>query len=150
MQAVHRVSLSVRRGEIVTLVGANGAGKTTTLRAISGLMQPRAGEIHFEGERLDRLAPEQIVERGIVQVPEGRKLFPSAPPARLPEFVNCPRLAPGGAPLASEASTFGRRVIRAPAGYSASVPHITFPVDEAKAWPAFRNDINYMLFVRWL
>jgi branched-chain amino acid transport system ATP-binding protein len=77
VQAVHRVSLSVQRGEIVTLVGANGAGKTTTLRAISGLIQPRAGEIRFEGKRLDRLAPEQIVERGIVQVPEGRKLFPS-------------------------------------------------------------------------
>jgi branched-chain amino acid transport system ATP-binding protein len=77
VQAVHRVSLSVQRGEIVTLVGANGAGKTTTLRAISGLIQPRAGEIRFEGKRLDRLAPEQIVERGLVQVPEGRKLFPS-------------------------------------------------------------------------
>lgn len=77
LQVVRQVSLSVKRGEIVTLVGGNGAGKTTTLRAISGLLRPRGGEIRFEGYRLDGLSPDQIVERGVVQVPEGRKLFPT-------------------------------------------------------------------------
>jgi branched-chain amino acid transport system ATP-binding protein len=77
LQALHAASLTVAPGEIVTLVGANGSGKTTTLRAISGLLRPRAGHITFEGTRLDTLAPDRIVERGIVQVAEGRKLFPS-------------------------------------------------------------------------
>jgi branched-chain amino acid transport system ATP-binding protein len=77
LQALHAVSLTVAPGEIVTLVGANGSGKTTTLRAISGLLRPRAGHITFDGTRLDTLAADRILERGIVQVPEGRKLFPS-------------------------------------------------------------------------
>src|ERR1700687_1483144 len=66
------VSISIRRGEIVTLIGANGAGKRTTLRAISGLLQPVAGSICFAGEDLvaRRLSPAQITRRGIVQVPE--------------------------------------------------------------------------------
>ncbi len=75
--ALHGVSLGVKPGEIVTLVGANGAGKTTTLRTISGLLRPRAGRIVYDGARLDRLPPDRIVELGIVQVAEGRKLFPS-------------------------------------------------------------------------
>jgi branched-chain amino acid transport system ATP-binding protein len=75
--AVHDVSLRVDAGEIVSLVGANGAGKTTLLRAISGLLRPRAGTITFDGRRLDGAAPERIVELGVVQVPEGRKLFPT-------------------------------------------------------------------------
>ena len=77
LQALHRVSLTVESGEIVTLVGGNGAGKTTTLRTVSGLLRPRRGAIRFEGRRLDRLPPDRIVEVGVVQVPEGRKLFPS-------------------------------------------------------------------------
>ncbi len=77
VRAVHELTLSVARGEIVTLLGANGAGKTTLLRTISGLLRPRAGTIRFEGRRIDRLPPETIVELGIVQVAEGRKLFPS-------------------------------------------------------------------------
>jgi len=77
LQALHAVSLTVAPGEIVTLVGANGSGKTTTLRVISGLLRPRAGSITFDGARLDTLAPDRIVERGIVHVAEGRKLFPS-------------------------------------------------------------------------
>jgi branched-chain amino acid transport system ATP-binding protein len=75
--ALHGVSLGVQPGEIVTLIGANGAGKTTTLRTISGLLRPRAGLIVYDGTRLDRLAPDRIVELGVVQVAEGRKLFPS-------------------------------------------------------------------------
>jgi branched-chain amino acid transport system ATP-binding protein len=74
--ALHDVSLTVNAGEIVTLIGANGAGKTSTLRAISGLLRPRAGSISFEGQDLMRLAPEDIVARGLSHVPEGRHVFP--------------------------------------------------------------------------
>jgi len=70
------VSLSVNAGEIVTLVGSNGAGKSTTLRNISRLARPRAGSIVFDGHDLTRLTSHQVVELGIVQVPEGRRVFP--------------------------------------------------------------------------
>jgi branched-chain amino acid transport system ATP-binding protein len=75
--ALRGVTLAVEAGEVLSVVGANGAGKTTMLRTISGLLRPRRGEIVFEGERLDLLATHAIVERGVVQVPEGRKIFPS-------------------------------------------------------------------------
>lgn len=74
--ALQGISLSVPAGSIITLIGANGAGKSTTLRAISGLVRPAAGEIAFEGASIVNLAPEQIVGLGIVQVPEGRRVFP--------------------------------------------------------------------------
>jgi branched-chain amino acid transport system ATP-binding protein len=77
MQAVRGVALEVRAGELVALIGSNGAGKTTTLRAISGLLRPRAGVIEFDGARIDGLAPSEIVARGIAHVPEGRQLFPT-------------------------------------------------------------------------
>jgi branched-chain amino acid transport system ATP-binding protein len=77
LPALRGVSVSVEAGETLSVVGANGAGKTTMLRAISGLMRPRAGQILFDGERLDSLPSHAIVERGVVQVPEGRKIFPS-------------------------------------------------------------------------
>jgi branched-chain amino acid transport system ATP-binding protein len=67
----------VGEGELVALLGSNGAGKSTTLRTISGLLRPRAGSITFAGERIDGLRPPEIVARGVVQVPEGRHLFPS-------------------------------------------------------------------------
>ncbi len=70
------VSLDVHRGEIVTLIGANGAGKTTTLKAISGLLSPRAGRIAFEGRDITGLMPDKVVAAGLVQVPEGRRVFP--------------------------------------------------------------------------
>jgi branched-chain amino acid transport system ATP-binding protein len=69
------VSLQVRRGEIVCLLGPNAAGKTTTLRAILGLTPPRAGQIHVEGERVDGLPTPRIVAKGITMVPENRRLF---------------------------------------------------------------------------
>ena len=75
--AVREVSLEVRAGEVVALIGGNGAGKTTTLRAISGLLPVRRGRIEFEGERIDGRASAQVVARGIAHVPEGRQLFPS-------------------------------------------------------------------------
>jgi branched-chain amino acid transport system ATP-binding protein len=77
MTAVSAVSLEVRRGEAVALVGSNGAGKTTTLRAISGLLPVRSGTIELEGRRLSGLSPAEIVALGIAHVPEGRQLFPS-------------------------------------------------------------------------
>ena len=70
------VSLAVERGEIVTLVGANGAGKTTTLRNISRLLKPGSGRITFEGTDLATLAAHEVVAAGLVQVPEGRRIFP--------------------------------------------------------------------------
>ena len=70
------VSLEVREGEIVALLGANGAGKTTTLMAISGLVRASSGEMTFEGARLNGLAPEEIVGLGISHVPEGRRVLP--------------------------------------------------------------------------
>ncbi|MEM7123188.1 MAG: ABC transporter ATP-binding protein [Pseudomonadota bacterium] len=76
VQAVKGVSLHLETDSIVTLIGANGAGKSSTLRTISGLVRASAGEILFEGERIDRLPPEKIVARGIAQVPEGRHVFP--------------------------------------------------------------------------
>ena len=74
--ALRGVSLQVRQGEMVALLGANGAGKTTTLRAISGLVHPYSGEIRLHGERIDQLSPPQVVKRGIAHLPEGRDLFP--------------------------------------------------------------------------
>jgi branched-chain amino acid transport system ATP-binding protein len=73
---LHGVSLEVRRGEIVTLIGANGAGKSTTLKTISGLLAPRAGTIEFNGRNIGGLPPDAIVALGLVQVPEGRRVFP--------------------------------------------------------------------------
>jgi branched-chain amino acid transport system ATP-binding protein len=77
LTAIASVSLEVRQGEAVALIGSNGAGKTTTLRAISGLLPVRAGRIEFEGARLDGLRSAEIVARGIAHVPEGRQLFPT-------------------------------------------------------------------------
>jgi branched-chain amino acid transport system ATP-binding protein len=76
VQVLRGVSLNVNPGEIVTLVGSNGAGKTTTLRNISRLLRPRAGTLVFDGKDLTRLASHQVVELGVVQVPEGRRVFP--------------------------------------------------------------------------
>jgi branched-chain amino acid transport system ATP-binding protein len=70
------LSLRVERGEIVSVVGANGAGKSTLLKTIAGLVRPTGGALILEGERLDRLPPHRIVERGVVRVPEGRRIFP--------------------------------------------------------------------------
>jgi branched-chain amino acid transport system ATP-binding protein len=75
IHALRGISLTVDKGEIVTLIGANGAGKTTTLKTISSLLHPRDGEIWLDGERIDGLGPDRIVERGIIQSPEGRKIF---------------------------------------------------------------------------
>ena len=75
IEVLHGLSLEVPEGRITCLVGANGAGKSTTLNTISGLVRPRSGEIFFEGRRIDRLLPEQVVRLGVVQVPEGRRVF---------------------------------------------------------------------------
>jgi branched-chain amino acid transport system ATP-binding protein len=75
IQALRNLSLHVDKGEIVALIGSNGAGKTTTLRTISGLMHPGQGTIMFDGQDITRTGPEKIVDLGICQSPEGRRLF---------------------------------------------------------------------------
>jgi branched-chain amino acid transport system ATP-binding protein len=76
IEAVKGISLTVSEGELVTLIGGNGAGKTTTLATISGIKRPSEGEILFEGRRIDNLPPHEIVEMGVSQSPEGRRIFP--------------------------------------------------------------------------
>jgi branched-chain amino acid transport system ATP-binding protein len=76
IMAIRGVSLEVAEGSVVTVLGANGAGKTTLLRTISGVMDPEKGEIRFDGQPIHGLSPDVIVRRGIVQVPEGREIFP--------------------------------------------------------------------------
>ena len=77
VQALWDVSFRVAKGEIVTIIGANGAGKSTTLKTISGLLKPRKGQIVFEGADVTGLAPNQLVERGVVLIPEARQLWPA-------------------------------------------------------------------------
>jgi branched-chain amino acid transport system ATP-binding protein len=75
LQVLWDVSMAVHPGEIVVLVGANGAGKSTTIKAVSSLVAPRKGSVEFDGHRIDQLPPYRIIERGVVHVPEGRRLF---------------------------------------------------------------------------
>ena len=75
IHALKGVSLTVDPGEIVTLIGGNGAGKTTTLNAISRIVEPRSGRVELDGEDLTGVPPHEIVKRGVVQVPEGRRVF---------------------------------------------------------------------------
>ena len=75
IHAIKGISFEVNEGEIVTLIGANGAGKSTTLNTISGLLRSKTGSIEFFGESLAKVAPHKIVERGLVMVPEGRRIF---------------------------------------------------------------------------
>ncbi len=77
IEALHGVTIAVGRGEIVTIIGANGAGKSTLLMTICGRPRPSAGEVVFEGRRLNGLEPYDIVNLGIAQAPEGRRIFPS-------------------------------------------------------------------------
>ena len=75
IHALKDVSFSVDEGEVVALIGANGAGKSTTLQTISGLLRSKTGSVEFCGENISRLPPHRIVERGLAQVPEGRRIF---------------------------------------------------------------------------
>jgi len=76
VEALKGVSLKVRKGELVTVIGANGAGKSSTLKAISGLLPPASGTIRFEGEDITRASPQRILSMGIAHCPEGRRVFP--------------------------------------------------------------------------
>jgi branched-chain amino acid transport system ATP-binding protein len=75
VEVVKGVSLNVEEGTIVTLIGANGAGKSTIIKSLSGLIRPYAGEIRFQGKKLDGWKPAKIVKTGIAQVPEGGRVF---------------------------------------------------------------------------
>jgi branched-chain amino acid transport system ATP-binding protein len=77
IQALKRITMEVSQGEVVALIGANGAGKSTILKTISGLLRPISGSVLFAGEAIQSLPPETIVSRGVVQVPEGRRIFPN-------------------------------------------------------------------------
>lgn len=76
IHALKGVTLDVREGEIVTIIGANGAGKSTTLKTISGLLRPSSGTISYAGDDIHRLGPSEIVQRGLCHTPEGRRIFP--------------------------------------------------------------------------
>lgn len=76
IQALRDISLTIEEGEIVTLIGANGAGKTTTLMSICGITPVRSGRILLDGKDITKMVPNKIVEQGIAQVPEGRRIFP--------------------------------------------------------------------------
>lgn len=76
IKALHGVNLTVREKEVVALIGANGSGKSSFLKALSGLLPIMSGEISFQGDRIDGLAPHEITRRGLVQIPEGRRIFP--------------------------------------------------------------------------
>jgi branched-chain amino acid transport system ATP-binding protein len=76
LQVIWSVSLEVNRGEIVALLGANGSGKSTILNTVSGLLTPASGSITFEDQRLDQVPAHKVIEHGIAQMPEGRRLFP--------------------------------------------------------------------------
>ncbi|AHC16414.1 ABC transporter ATP-binding protein [Salinispira pacifica] len=76
IHALQDVSLEINEGEIITLIGANGAGKSTTLMSVSGVVPVRSGSIRFQGEEISGMDPDQVVTRGLVQVPEGRRIFP--------------------------------------------------------------------------
>ena len=76
IEALRGVSLTIDEGAVVALLGSNGAGKSTTLRAISGLVAPRAGSIVFDGKPIAGLSPRTIVKLGVAHVPEGRRVFP--------------------------------------------------------------------------
>ena len=76
IHALQGVTIEVDKGEIVTLIGANGAGKTTTLKTISGLLHPRSGHVRFEGRDISKVPAHKLVEQGIGQAPEGRRIFP--------------------------------------------------------------------------
>lgn len=76
VKALHGISLEVNEGQLVCILGSNGAGKTTILKTISGLVEPEYGSIHFKGQRIDRMDPEDIVALGIGHVPEWRRIFP--------------------------------------------------------------------------
>ncbi len=76
IKAISGIDIEVHKGEIVCLIGSNGAGKTTTLMAVSGIVRPDAGDLFFEGQRMNGVPAHEVVRRGICQVPEGRRVFP--------------------------------------------------------------------------
>ena len=120
--AVRDVSLEVRTGEVVSLIGSNGAGKTTTLRAITGLLPVRRGRIHFDGDRIDGRTAADVVARGIAHVPEGRQLFPTMTVRENLELGARDRRVRASA-LGSHRSSVGRYRSRTPVGACWAISH---------------------------
>lgn len=77
INALNSIDLEVKKGEIVSLLGANGAGKSSTLKVISGLLEPREGDVSFKDNKITGMEPEKIVDQGIIHIPEGRQIFPA-------------------------------------------------------------------------
>lgn len=77
INALSNINLEVEQGEIVSLLGANGAGKSSTLKVISGLLEPRDGDVYFRDDKITGMEPEKIVDHGIIHIPEGRQIFPT-------------------------------------------------------------------------
>ena len=77
INALSKINLKVKKGEIVSLLGANGAGKSSTLKVISGLLEPREGDVFFRDNKITGMEPEIIVDHGIIHIPEGRQIFPA-------------------------------------------------------------------------
>ena len=77
INALSNINLEVEKGEIVSLLGANGAGKSSTLKVISGLLEPREGDVYFRKDKITGMEPEKIVDHGIIHIPEGRQIFPT-------------------------------------------------------------------------
>src|SRR5512144_655384 len=75
IHALQGVSFHLEKGEIVALIGANGAGKSTVLNTVSGILRPQEGSVCFEGQEIHKTPPQDIVRRGVIQIPEGRKIF---------------------------------------------------------------------------
>ena len=117
IEALKGISLEVREGEIVTLIGANGAGKSTTLRSINGLNHPRDGTIRFMGEDITHAPAHKIVKRGISQSPEGRKLFSRMSVEENLEMGRVPAVGPRG-----DRGRQGARLRALPAAQGASAP----------------------------
>ena len=124
VSAVRDLTLEVKQGELVTLIGANGAGKTTTLKAISGLLAPAAGRIVFDGEDITGAAPRTILARGIAHCPEGRHIFPDMTVQENLDMGCYLRKEPGGCSSASPywRSAAGRWPAPCPAASSRCSP----------------------------
>ncbi len=133
VQVIFDLSLHVNEGEVVSIIGGNGAGKSTLLRSISGLLPPAKGEIRFEGVPIHKAPPEAIVERGVVHVPEGRRLFTlmSVKDNLIVGAYNKPCRQRQGSHHRG-----GFRAVPAPARTGIPAGHDAYPAANSRWWPS--------------